>query len=60
MTARCKLTYSVAEARGLDVTPKTIEKFRSGGDVQTANLLEEILKVPFTPSLFSPLPPNSF
>lgn len=35
----------VHEARGLDVTPKTIEKFRGGGDKQTADLLEEILVV---------------
>lgn len=33
------------EARGLDVTPKTIEKFRSGGDNQTGDLLEVILEV---------------
>ena len=38
-------TYHYSEARGLDVTPKTIEKFRSGGDEQTAHLLEDILKV---------------
>lgn len=45
------------EGRGLDVTPKTIEKFRSGGDEQTAVLLEDILKVvTFSISL----PPPSF
>jgi len=41
--ARLAIEHMVHEARGLDVTPKTIEKFRSGGDKQTADLLDEIL-----------------
>jgi len=31
----------VHEARGLDVTPKTIERFKSTGDTKTALLLEK-------------------
>eukprot|EP00026_Physarum_polycephalum_P010615 Phypoly_transcript_10783.p1 GENE.Phypoly_transcript_10783~~Phypoly_transcript_10783.p1 ORF type:complete len:282 (+),score=32.97 Phypoly_transcript_10783:36-848(+) len=42
--ARLAIEHMVHEARGLDVTPKTIEKFRNGGDEQTATLLEDILK----------------
>jgi len=40
---RLAIEHMVHEARGLDVTPKTIEKFRSGGDAKTADLLEVIL-----------------
>jgi len=42
--ARLAIEHMVHEARGLDVTPGTIEKFRSGGDTQTADLLSIILK----------------
>jgi len=41
--ARLAIEHMVHEARGLDVTPKTIQKFKSGGDSGTGNLLEEIL-----------------
>nr|CAB3500736.1 unnamed protein product [Digitaria exilis] len=34
---------SVALARGLDVLPTTISRFRAGGDEQTAKLLEDII-----------------
>lgn len=31
------------EARGLDVLPSTVHKFRSNGDAETAALLEDVI-----------------
>jgi len=42
--ARLAIEHMVHEARGLDVTPTTIARFRSAKDKVTADLLEEILK----------------
>jgi hypothetical protein len=33
----------VHEARGLDVIPSTIHKFRNNGDSETADLLEQVI-----------------
>jgi len=44
LLARLAIEHMVHEARGLDVTPKTIQKFKSGGDSKTADLLSAILK----------------
>ena len=33
----------VLEARGLDITPLTIERFRAAGDSATARILERVL-----------------
>ena len=41
--ARLAVVPMVLEARGLDVTPATIERFRSAGDAGSARLLERIL-----------------
>lgn len=41
---RMALVPRVLEARGLDVTPGMIERFRSAGDVDTAAVLELILR----------------
>lgn len=41
--ARLAVVPMVLEARGLDVTPATIERFRSGGDERSARLLGRIL-----------------
>lgn len=40
--ARLAIVPMVLEARGLDVTPATIERFRSGGDQTSARILERI------------------
>lgn len=37
------ISYSSKQARGLDVLPTTISRFRSGGDNQTADLLENVI-----------------
>jgi len=42
--ARMALVPRVLEARGLDVTPGMIDKLRRVGDVQTADVLEVILR----------------
>lgn len=34
---------SLLQARGLDVVPQTIARFRSGGDPETADLLEKTI-----------------
>eukprot|EP01130_Rhizamoeba_saxonica_P014425 TRINITY_DN6301_c0_g1_i1.p1 TRINITY_DN6301_c0_g1~~TRINITY_DN6301_c0_g1_i1.p1 ORF type:complete len:279 (-),score=50.72 TRINITY_DN6301_c0_g1_i1:851-1687(-) len=39
--ARLAIEHMVHEARGLDVTPKTIARLRSGGDKKSADLLEK-------------------
>lgn len=40
--ARLAIVPMVLEARGLDVTPATIERFRGGGDEASARILERI------------------
>jgi hypothetical protein len=39
--ARWAFAAKIAEARGLDVLPGTIQKFRAAGDAETAALLED-------------------
>ncbi|XP_076942387.1 uncharacterized protein LOC143612242 [Bidens hawaiensis] len=41
--ARLAVEHCVHEARGLDVLPTTISRFRNGGDNKTADLLEEVI-----------------
>jgi uncharacterized ferritin-like protein (DUF455 family) len=41
--ARLAVVPMVLEARGLDVTPATLERFRASGDEPTARILERIL-----------------
>lgn len=41
--ARLAIVPMVLEARGLDVTPVTIDRFRSAGDEPTARILQRIL-----------------
>ncbi|XP_071734618.1 uncharacterized protein [Rutidosis leptorrhynchoides] len=41
--ARLAVEHCVHEARGLDVLPTTISRFRNGGDDQTAELLEKVV-----------------
>ncbi|XP_076957312.1 uncharacterized protein LOC143632769 [Bidens hawaiensis] len=41
--ARLAVEHCVHEARGLDVLPTTISRFRNGGDDKTADLLEEVV-----------------
>lgn len=41
--ARIAVVPMVLEARGLDVTPATIERFRTAGDERSARVLERIL-----------------
>ncbi|CAL9150495.1 unnamed protein product [Musa hybrid cultivar] len=43
LLARLAVEHCVHEARGLDVLPTTISRFRNGGDEQTANLLERVV-----------------
>ncbi len=43
--ARLAIEHIVHEGHGLDVTPKTISRFRSSGDSESADILEVILKV---------------
>ncbi|CAD6211277.1 unnamed protein product [Miscanthus lutarioriparius] len=43
LLARLAVEHCVHEARGLDVLPTTISRFRAGGDEQTARLLEDIV-----------------
>ncbi|KAI3989650.1 hypothetical protein MKX01_036259 [Papaver californicum] len=43
LLARLAIEHCVHEARGLDVLPTTISRFRSGGDNQTADLLETVV-----------------
>ncbi|KAJ1297034.1 hypothetical protein BS78_01G347200 [Paspalum vaginatum] len=43
LLARLAVEHCVHEARGLDVLPTTIYRFRAGGDEQTAKLLEDII-----------------
>eukprot|EP00669_Euglena_mutabilis_P010655 TRINITY_DN5381_c0_g1_i1.p1 TRINITY_DN5381_c0_g1~~TRINITY_DN5381_c0_g1_i1.p1 ORF type:complete len:291 (-),score=88.69 TRINITY_DN5381_c0_g1_i1:220-1068(-) len=48
LKARLAIVHMVHEARGLDVTPKTMQKMRSLGDKQSADLLETIYKEEIT------------
>lgn len=43
LSARLAIEHCVHEARGLDVLPTTISRFRNGGDECTANLLETVI-----------------
>lgn len=43
LLARLAVEHCVHEARGLDVLPTTISRFRKGGDKKTADLLETIV-----------------
>lgn len=43
LLARLAVEHCVHEARGLDVVPTTIARFRSGGDHKTAGLLETVV-----------------
>ncbi|KAL2525929.1 Protein of unknown function DUF455 [Abeliophyllum distichum] len=43
LLARLAIEHCVHEARGLDVLPTTISRFRKGGDGKTAGLLEKVV-----------------
>ncbi|CAN1747621.1 Uncharacterized protein HI_0077 [Linum perenne] len=43
LLTRLAVEHCVHEARGLDVLPTTISRFRNGGDNETADLLEEVI-----------------
>ncbi|CAI9091245.1 OLC1v1026213C1 [Oldenlandia corymbosa var. corymbosa] len=43
LLGRLAIEHCVHEARGLDVVPTTISRFRNGGDDQTADLLETVV-----------------
>jgi uncharacterized ferritin-like protein (DUF455 family) len=43
LPARLAIESCVHEARGLDVLPQTISRFRNGGDKATAQLLEDVI-----------------
>jgi len=43
LAARLAIEHCTHEARGLDVLPQTIARFRAGGDEQTATLLESCI-----------------
>ncbi|MBA4355720.1 MAG: DUF455 domain-containing protein, partial [Novosphingobium sp.] len=43
VAARLAIVPMVLEARGLDVTPMTIERFAAAGDTRTARILQRIL-----------------
>jgi uncharacterized ferritin-like protein (DUF455 family) len=43
LLARLAVEHCVHEARGLDVLPTTISRFRNGGDDVTADLLEKVI-----------------
>ncbi|KAL6878327.1 hypothetical protein ACP4OV_012497 [Aristida adscensionis] len=43
LLARLAVEHCVHEARGLDVLPTTISRFRAGGDEETAQLLEDVI-----------------
>ena len=44
LTARLVLVPLTLEARGVDVTPQTVEKFRRAGDDETADVLDTIYR----------------
>ncbi|KMS98307.1 hypothetical protein BVRB_4g093750 [Beta vulgaris subsp. vulgaris] len=43
LMARLAIEHCVHEARGLDVMPTTVARFRAGGDHKTADLLETVI-----------------
>lgn len=43
LPARLAVEHCVHEARGLDVLPNTVHKFRSNGDEETAALLWDVI-----------------
>ncbi|XP_010558255.1 PREDICTED: uncharacterized protein LOC104826966 [Tarenaya hassleriana] len=43
LLARLAIEHCVHEARGLDVLPTTISRFKNGGDNETADLLERVV-----------------
>ena len=43
LPARLAVEHCCHEARGLDVLPQTIRRFRSGGDAASAALLEDVI-----------------
>ncbi|KAH6784122.1 3-oxoacyl-acyl-carrier synthase-like protein of unknown function [Perilla frutescens var. hirtella] len=43
LLSRLAIEHCVHEARGLDVVPTTISRFRKGGDEETAELLETVV-----------------
>ncbi|XP_020539854.1 uncharacterized protein HI_0077 isoform X2 [Jatropha curcas] len=43
LLARLAIEHCVHEARGIDVLPTTISRFRNGGDKETADLLEKVI-----------------
>jgi uncharacterized ferritin-like protein (DUF455 family) len=43
LAARLAIEHSVHEARGLDILPQTIARFRAGGDAESADLLENVI-----------------
>ena len=45
IAARLAVEHCVHEARGLDVLPQTINRFRAGGDDASADLLEHVIYV---------------
>lgn len=44
LMARLAIVHMVHEARGLDVAPKTLARFRSAPDARSADLLDEIFR----------------
>ncbi|KAG7672927.1 hypothetical protein Ndes2526B_g08547 [Nannochloris sp. 'desiccata'] len=43
LAARLSVEHAVHEARGLDILPQTIARFRAGGDNESADLLENVI-----------------
>jgi uncharacterized ferritin-like protein (DUF455 family) len=43
LAARLSVEHAVHEARGLDILPQTIARFRAGGDKESADLLENVI-----------------
>lgn len=43
LPARLAVEHCVHEARGLDVLPSTVQKFRGNGDAESAALLEDVI-----------------
>ena len=43
LPARLAIEHCTHEARGLDILPQTIQRFRNGGDEESAKLLENVI-----------------
>jgi uncharacterized ferritin-like protein (DUF455 family) len=43
LPARLSVEHATHEARGLDILPQTIARFRAGGDKESADLLENVI-----------------